>query len=158
MENNTENGFKPIETQDELNAIIKDRLAREREASNKRFEGYISPDEHAKAIASEKKLFEDYKKAHEGDAKTIEELTAKVSGFELDAMKTRIAREVGLSYDWVGRIGGTDEKTIREDAENLKKLVGYNSPTLPTKNTEAGQSVDPTTAALREVLHNTKKQ
>ena len=68
MENNTENGFKPIETQDELNAIIKDRLAREREASNKRFEGYISPDEHAKAIASEKKLFEDYKKAHEGDA------------------------------------------------------------------------------------------
>ena len=34
MENNTENGFKPIETQDELDAIIKDRLAREREASN----------------------------------------------------------------------------------------------------------------------------
>lgn len=160
MENsNTENGnFKPIETQDELNAIIKDRLAREREAANKRFEGFISPDEHAKALASEKKLFDDYKKAHEGDAKTIEDLTARVNGFELDALKTKIAREVGLSYDWVGRIGGTDEKTIREDAENLKRLVGLNSPTLPTKNTEAGQSVDPTTAALREVLNNTKKQ
>lgn len=157
--NNTENGnFKPIETQDELNAIIKDRLAREREAANKRFEGFISPDEHAKALASEKKLFDDYKKAHEGDAKTIEDLTARVNGFELDALKTKIAREVGLSYDWVGRIGGTDEKTIREDAENLKRLVGLNSPTLPTKNTEAGQSVDPTTAALREVLNNTKKQ
>lgn len=157
--NNTENGnFKPIETQDELNTIIKDRLAREREAANKRFEGFISPDEHAKALASEKKLFDDYKKAHEGDAKTIEDLTAKVNGFELDALKTKIAREVGLSYDWVGRIGGTDEKTIREDAENLKRLVGLNSPTLPTKNTEAGQSVDPTTAALREVLNNTKKQ
>lgn len=160
MENsNTENGnFKPIETQDELNAIIKDRLAREREAANKRYEGFISPDEHAKALASEKKLFDDYKKAHEGDAKTIEDLTARVNGFELDALKTKIAREVGLSYDWVGRIGGTDEKTIREDAENLKRLVGLNSPTLPTKNTEAGQSVDPTTAALREVLNNTKKQ
>lgn len=159
MENNTENGgFKPIETQEELNAIIKDRLAREREASNKRFEGFISPDEHAKALAGEKKAFDDFKKAHEGDAKLIEDLTAKVNGYELDALKTRIAREVGLSYDWVGRIGGTDEKTIREDAENLKKLVGFNSPTLPTKNTESGQTVDPTTAALREVLNNTKKQ
>lgn len=159
MENNENGGgFKPIETQDELNAIIKERLAREREASNKRFEGYISPDDHAKALENEKKAFDDYKKAHEGDAKTIEDLTAKVNGYELDALKNRIARECGLSYDWVGRIGGTDEKTIREDAEALKKLVGQNSPMLPTKNTEAGQSVDPTTAALREVLSQTKKQ
>ena len=58
-----ENAFKPIETQEELNNIIKDRLKRERESTEKRFEGYISPEEHAKAIAESNKAFDDYKKA-----------------------------------------------------------------------------------------------
>ena len=57
-----ENAFKPIETQEELNNIIKDRLKRERESTEKRFEGYISPEEHAKAIAESNKAFDDYKR------------------------------------------------------------------------------------------------
>ena len=35
--------FKAIETQEDLDKIITARLEREREASNKRYEGFISP-------------------------------------------------------------------------------------------------------------------
>ena len=85
--------FKAIETQDELNEIIKERLAREREASNKRYEGYISPDDHKKALAEANKAFDDFKKAHENDAKTIEELTAKNKEYETATLKSRIAHD-----------------------------------------------------------------
>ena len=119
-----ENTFKPIETQEELNNIIKDRLKRERESTEKRFEGYISPEEHAKALAESNKAFDDYKKAHEGDEALIKDLTAKNKSYETASLKSRIAHEVGLSYEWIGRISGEDEKSIRADAESLKKLVG----------------------------------
>lgn len=137
-----ENTFKPIETQEELNNIIKDRLKRERESTEKRFEGYISPEEHAKAIAEANKSFDDYKKAHEGDEATIKDLTAKNKAYETASLKSRIAHEVGLSYEWIGRISGDDEKSIRADAESLKKLVGAGQTVvLPTKNPEANENV-----------------
>ena len=134
--------FTPIETQEELNNIIKDRLKRERESTEKRFEGYISPEEHAKAIAESNKAFDDYKKAHEGDEATIKDLTAKNKAYETASLKSRIAHEVGLSYEWIGRISGDDEKSIRADAESLKKLVGAGQTVvLPTKNPEANENV-----------------
>jgi hypothetical protein len=137
-----ENAFKPIETQEELNNIIKDRLKRERESTEKRFEGWISPDEHAKALAESNKAFDDYKKAHEGDEALIKDLTAKNKSYETASLKSRIAHEVGLSYEWIGRISGEDEKSIRADAESLKKLVGAGQTVvLPTKNPEANENV-----------------
>lgn len=147
--------FKAIETQEELDAIIKERLAREREASNKRYEGYISPEDHKKALAEQAKTFDDYKKAHDGDAKTIEELTAKNKEYETASLKSRVAHELGLSYEWVGRISGTDEKSIRADAEALKKLVGTGHTTLPTKNTEES-TANTADKSLREVLKTIK--
>ena len=137
-----ENTFKPIETQEELNNIIKDRLKRERESTEKRFEGWISPEDHAKALADSNKAFDDYKKAHEGDEALIKDLTAKNKSYETASLKSRIAHEVGLSYEWIGRISGDDEKSIRADAESLKKLVGAGQTVvLPTKNPEANENV-----------------
>ena len=137
-----ENAFKPIETQEELNNIIKDRLKRERESTEKRFEGWISPEDHAKALADSNKAFDDYKKAHEGDEALIKDLTAKNKSYETASLKSRIAHEVGLSYEWIGRISGEDEKSIRADAESLKKLVGAGQTVvLPTKNPEANENV-----------------
>ena len=148
-----ESTFKAIESQEELDSIIKERLKRERETTNKRYEGWISPEDHQKALEESVKALDEYKKAHEGDAKTIEDLTAKNQAYETASLKSRIAHEVGLSYEWIGRISGTDEKSIREDAESLKKLVGSTSKPLPTKNTEAGENYDKGNAALRAVLN-----
>lgn len=153
----TNEGFKPIETQEELNAIIKERLKRERESAEKRFEGWVSPEDHAKAIEDANKAFDDYKKVHEGDEQTIKELTAKNKEYETATLKSRIAHEVGLSYEWISRIGGDDEQSIRSDAESLKKLVGSgnNTTTLPTKSTET-ETPNAHTASIKSVLNGIK--
>lgn len=152
---NTQEGFKPIESQEELDRIIKDRISRAEKAVEKRFDGWVSPDDHQKALADVSKAFDDFKKVHESDEKTIADLTAKNKVYETASLKSRIAHEVGLSYDWISRISGDDEASIRADAESLKKLVGKGSP-IPTKNTESGENVDSGTAAYRSVLNGLK--
>ena len=156
-ETNQENGFKVIETQEELNAIIKDRLKRERETTEKRFEGFISPEDHQKALADASKAFDDYKKAHEGDEQTIADLTAKNHAYETASLKSRIAHEVGLSYEWINRINGEDEQSIRADAESIKKLVGSGTTLMPTKATESGEDYDSSTAAYKSILNSIKQ-
>ena len=151
MSETNQEDFKPIETQEQLDAIIKERLKRERETAQKRFEGWISPEEHSKAIADANKAFDDYKKAHESDEATIADLTAKNKAYETASLKSRIAHEVGLSYEWVGRISGDDEKSIRADAESLKKLVGSGHTPLPTKSTETPPT-DSKTASYKALL------
>lgn len=154
---NQENGFQPITDQETLNNIIKDRLRRERESTEKRFEGFISPEDHQKALAEANKAFDDYKKAHEGDEQMIADLTAKNKSYETASLKSRIAHEVGLSYEWINRINGEDEKSIREDAESIKKLVGTGSVLMPTKQPEPSTG-DEKSAALRSVLDSIKNK
>lgn len=156
MSETTQEGFKPIETQEELDNIIKDRLKRERETTQKRFEGWISPEDHQKALDDANKAFDDFRKAHEGDEQTIADLTAKNKAYETASLKSRIAHEVGLSYEWISRIGGDDEKSIREDAESLKKLVGAGAQPIPTKNTEAGENYDVNLQAYKSLLNGAK--
>ena len=143
--------FKPIESQEELDGIIKDRLKRERESTNKRYEGWISPEDHQRAFSDANQAFDDYKKTHEGDAKTIDDLMAQNKAYETASLKSRIAYEVGLSHEWIGRISGEDDQSIRADAESLKKLVGTGTP-LPTKNPESGENLDPSKTAFKSVL------
>ena len=145
--------FQAITTQEELDSIIKDRLKRDREAQAKKYEGWISPEDHQKAVGEATKALNDYKAAHAGDEKTIADLTAKTQEYETAALKSRIAHEVGLSYEWIGRISGTDEKSIRADAESLKTLVGSQATPapLPPKSTETTPA-DAKTAALKGLL------
>ena len=152
----TQEGFKPIETQEELDGIIKDRLKRERESTQKKYDGWISPEDHQRALDEAAKSFDDYKKAHESDEQTIADLTAKNKAYETASLKSRIAREVGLPYEWVDRIRGEDETSIKTDAEALKKLVGSGSTTLPTKSTETGEP-DAKKAAMKALLDGIQK-
>ena len=149
-------GFEPITTQEALNELIKDRIKRAQESVEKKYAGYFSPEDHQKALADANKAFDDYKKAHEGDEQTIADLTAKNKAYETAEMKSRIAHEVGLDYAWISRINGEDEKSIREDAESIKKLVGAGTNLMPTKNTDAGADYDSSSAALKSVLNGIK--
>lgn len=151
MPETTESTFKVIESQEELDNIVKERLKREREAANKRYEGWISPEDHQRTLSEANQTLEDYKKARENDTKAIEDLTAKNAAYETASLKSRIAHEVGLSLEWTGRISGEDEQSIRADAESLKKLVGTGTP-LPTKNPESGENLDPSKTAFKSVL------
>lgn len=156
MSEQNQEGFKPVTTQEELDGIIKERLKRERETTQKRYEGWISPEDHQKALDDANRAFTDFKKAHESDEQTIADLTAKNKAYETASLKSRIAHEVGLSYEWISRIGGDDEQSIRSDAESLKKLVGTGTTNLmPTKQTEPSTE-DAKSMAYRSVLDSIK--
>ena len=145
--------FQAITTQEELDSIIKDRLKRDREAQIKKYEGWISPEDHQKAIDEANKALNDYKSAHAGDEQTIADLKAKNQEYETASLRSRIAHEVGLSYEWISRISGNDEKSIRADAESLKNLVGSQTTPapLPSRSTETPPA-DATTAAYKGML------
>ena len=147
--------FKAIETQEQFDELLKERLKRERETTRKEFEGYLSPqqeEEKYKGYLSPEAAAEKYKD-YMSPEKTAE-LNAKIKGYETDSVKTRIAHETGLSYDAVQFLRGEDEESIRKSAESLKGLLGP-AETAPLANVEASV---PSAAdvALRNTLKSLK--
>ena len=147
--------FKPIETQEQLEEVLKERLKRERETVKKEYEGYLSPqqaEEKYKGYLSPEAVTEKYKEyvSPEDAAK----LNARIKGYETDSVKTRIAHETGLSYDAVQFLRGEDEDSIRKSAESLKGLMGT-SGTAPLASTETNVPSS-TEMALRNTLKGLK--
>ncbi|MCL6611184.1 MAG: DUF4355 domain-containing protein [Peptococcaceae bacterium] len=111
-------------TQAELEAIIADRLKRERD----KYKDY----------ADLKKAAEEYQKLKEAQMSEAEKLKAKLAEYErqllekereaaearLEALKLRVLDEMGLPKAWANRIFGTTEEEIKQDAEELKRLLG----------------------------------
>ena len=128
--------FKAIETQEELDRIIQDRLAREKEK-------YSDYDELKKSkvdleaqvgtlqTANEKSL----QQLKEHDA-TVSDLNAKIAGYETANLRTRIAIKNGLPIDLADRLVGEDEESIMADAERLAGFVKPKATTPPLKNVE----------------------
>lgn len=123
--------FTPIETQDQLDAVIGERIKRERETQEKRYNGWISPEDFAtKTKEYEAKLGELNKSittANEklaGYDKQIAERDARIKTYETDSVKTRIAHETGLSYDAIKFLQGDNEESIRQSAQALRSLCG----------------------------------
>lgn len=147
--------FKVIETQEQLDDILKDRLKRERESTRKEFEGFLSPSDVAekyKGYLSPDDVKEKYK--DHLSPEEVAKLNSKIKGYETDSVKTRIAHETGLSYDAVQFLRGEDEDSIRKSAESLKGLVGMTN-VAPLASTESnmGDAVD---AAYKNVLKGLK--
>ena len=147
--------FKVIETQEQLDAIISDRLKRERDTIKKEYEGFMSPDDVAKKYAGylspddEKAKYKGYLSPEEAAKKD-----AQIKGYETDSVKTRIAHEAGLSYEAIGFLRGEDEEAIRKSAESLKALVG-NTTTAPLASTEVAMESAENTA-IKNVLKGLK--
>lgn len=149
--------FKPIETQEDFEAAIGERLAREA----KKYEKYTSPEDLEKIRADYDGKINDLsgqidtvnQQLAERD-KSIEERDAKIRGYETNSVKMRIAREAGLSYEAVEYLKGDDEDSIKKSAQNLKALIG-NKPAPPLGDPEppAPSSKD---AAYRKMLAKLK--
>lgn len=148
--------FKPIETQEEFDAMIKKRIAQAEAKVAEQYKGYVSPDDlqnlkasHADEIAKLKASHAEALKKYEGYDEKFATQTARIHDLEVGAMKTKVALGRGLSLDAVEFLQGEDEKSISESADKLSKLsapfsVGF------TRNTESGSgsSVD---AELRKL-------
>lgn len=155
--------FKIIETQEQFDAAISDRIKRERETVAKQYEGYVSPADLEKAKAdmkavSEKQLadlskaMDDLNKKYADYDKNMAEKDAKIKGYETDSVKTRIAHEMGLSYDAIGFLKGDDEASIKQSAESLKAIIGAQHTAPPLANPEGNPGANPVEAAMKGML------
>lgn len=150
--------FTPINTQAELDKIISDRLAREREAAAKRYEGWKSPED----VAKEKKALEDQlgavtteltglREKQQNHEKELAEKDAVIKGHETRSVKLRIAHETGIPYELADRLSGETEADIRKDAEAVKGILGGTHTAEPLATQEVKGKASNSDAAFKEL-------
>lgn len=145
--------FTPINTQEELDAVIRSRLERERN----KFADY---DELKTAKADLEKALASAKAKAESDSKTqaqkIAELEKQNKEYAAAAVKSRIAIEMGIPMDIKDRLCGETEEEIRKDAERIAPLFANRQQSqLPLHNPES-EPATPIDAAWRKLLEQTK--
>ena len=158
--------FKPIETQEQFDEMIKDRLERAEKKIEEKYSGYLSPDDltgktkelNDKITELGNSLNDATEKAKE-DAAKITDLESKVKKYETASVKSRIAHEVGIPYELANKLSGDTEDDIRKDAEALKPFVTQKG-TAPLRNPESKDagSGDTTKESLRKLVQNLKKE
>jgi hypothetical protein len=155
--------FKSINTQEDFDARIKERLERAEKAVKKSFDGWTSPDD-LKAIQTKheeelKKLndahAEELKKYSGYDEKFVEQQN-EIKSLKVDAMKTKIANEKNLPFDAIGFLQGEDEESIAASADKLAKLSTVSHSFGFTRNTETEKG-DGKDDALRELARRFNK-
>ena len=154
--------FKIIETQEQLDAVIKGRLEREREKSNGQLAELQEKldkqtAETQKQISELTKALNEAKEEKNGFNKLIEEKDAAIKNYELHSVKTRIAHEMGLSYDAVDFLQGSTEEEIQKSAESLKDLVGTKTAPLAAEAPIPGNDKDAKSVALRSMVRDLAK-
>lgn len=144
--------FKAIETQDELDKIIQDRLTRQKE----KYSDYDQLKSKIEELETEnsalKTAAEETKKTLENNDHTVSDLNEKISGYETANLKTKIALQNGIPFDLADRLTGNDEETIKADAE---RLAGYMKPSTPPplKSTEM-HSISGKDNAYKNLIEN----
>ena len=149
-------------TQEEVNKLVGQARLEGKDAGRKEYEGWISPDELTKQREELTKqvegLNEQIKTLTDEQASLKTQLTEKdgaIAKYEIDSVKTRIAREFDLSYEAIGFLQGEDEEAIRKSAESLKSLVGTNR-TPPRFNSETPPAEDGVMAEFKKLNPNIK--
>lgn len=156
--------FTPINTQEEFDAVLKERLKRDRESQAKKYEGWISPEDQQKRVSEYEKQIKALQDAAAESEKTLAEKDAKIAEgakYRTDLEKTRIALAAGLRIDYADRLRGENADEWKKDAEVLAKdfagahrtaPLGSNEPV--TKNDRAAA----TNAAYKSMLSGLEGQ
>ena len=146
--------FKIIETQEELDAVIKSRLSREREK-------YADYEDLKKQLAEFEAKEATYQntindlKTRETDLTSqIESLNEGLTKTRLQTAKQRIATEYGLPLDLADRLQGDDEDSFKADAERLASYLAPKQPTPPLKSNEPTIDPDQLKSGLRDMVRS----
>ena len=153
--------FEVIETQEQLNEVIGDRLERERRKVENEFkEKYGDYDTLKSTNAEHEKTISDLREDLKTRDSKIAELDETVHKYETDSVKTRIAQEAGLPAELAARLTGESEEELKKDAESLSKLVskqGNPAPRfIPDPQNDPAQKETAKRAALKSMLQNMK--
>lgn len=150
---------KAITTQEELDAVLADRLKRKDEQLAKKYGDYEDIKKRLQTyetdIANYTKQLEEANKKSATFDKTVADLNAKIKGYETDSVKRKIARETGIPYELAGRLSGETEEDIRKDAQSLAKVINAEQPAAPLASTE-GAAASGENAAYKKMLDNLK--
>lgn len=156
--------FKVIETQEQLDAIIGERVARaEKKGEEKALKQYSDYEDLKKQLeektAKVNELNSQLTAQAENattNAQEMEDLKVKLHKYETDSVKTRVAHEMGLPFDLAARLSGDDEETIRADAKALAEVVGKATTAAPLGSPEPVVKGNDRDSALREMLTGMK--
>lgn len=148
-------GFTPINTQEEFDAMIKDRLARERA----KFSDY---EDIKTQLAQAQGKIADFEKTIESNQKAFDRLTAeskekdtKIAGYEADALRTSVAINKKLPFELRKYLQGTTEEELNASAD---ELLSYQAPakTPPLGEPEQELPRDNKQKAMRDLLKSIK--
>lgn len=143
--------FTPIETQDQLNAVIGERISKaEQKYAQERDDLKKQNDAYVKQLADLQEQLKKQDETMKGRQAEVDALTAKVQNFESSSLKTRIALEAGLPYKMAERLTGTTEEEVRADAEMMVKLMGAQTPAAPIGTNDPVITTDSKDAALKK--------
>ena len=153
--------FKPIETQEQFDTMIADRLKRERETITKKFSDYEMLKEKAEnydsAVADYEGKLQAANNKISDNEKIVKDMESKIAEYETSSVKMRIASKYGLPFEMAGRLNGNDEVTLRNDAETLAKMFVNTKITAPLRSTEV-QRADTKDEAYRNMLKDIKEK
>ena len=118
--------FTPINTQEEFDAAIKDRIARERATLMKKYGDYDEIKASLTSLQEEKAGFEKTAKENADKITSLTDqlnaATGKVKAFEIDALKMKAATAAGIPVEFRNRLSGETEEEITKDAETFAKF------------------------------------
>lgn len=133
-----ENDFTPIETQEAFEEAITERLEEARKEERGKFADYETLKTQL-ATASETNVAQ----------------SEKIKELETNALKNRIAAEVGLPSVLASRLTGDDEGALRKDAAELLEQIRPRHKAPPMRNPEADDKPSKD-SALKRMLENLK--
>ena len=134
--------FTVIETQEQFDAAISERIKRERSSLEKRYEGWTSPEDLAKLQEEHDETVKKLEEAAATAQETLAEKDAQIAEsakYKTDLEKTRIALAAGLNAEYADRLRGENADEWKADAEVLAKdfaaahvqaPIGSNEPTV----------------------------
>lgn len=128
--------FKPITTQEEFDAAIKERLSREKA----KYSDYDQLKSRVTELETEnvglKSTIEANNQSKADADKQLEKMQSQIAGYETASLRTRIALQHGLPYDLADRLQGTDEESFKADAERLASFVKHTEHVAPMRTLE----------------------
>ncbi|KWZ93387.1 hypothetical protein HMPREF3224_01552 [Anaerococcus hydrogenalis] len=129
--------FKSIDSQEEFDLRIKDRLQRkEEQIRNELSEVINNLKAENKNLKSENSgLKTNLEKVKEKDTE-IESLRGQIQGYEKSALKRKVALDYNIPYKLAERIKGENEDEMIEDAKNLSTYFEKEETVAPLKNPE----------------------
>lgn len=152
--------FKIINTQEEFDSAIRERLERQDKKTREEFKGWTSPDDLKALTEKHQSELKTLTEAHQAELEKyagyddkFAAYEAKIKSLEVSALKTRIANEKKLPFDAIEFLQGDDEKSITESAERLSKLSGTAHSQGYVRSTESAEG-DLKTQALKQMLGN----